>query len=282
MRKSIAGLIALTLLALALAGVASAAPCRYSAPRNVDLDAATLKSLLLTLGPTDAHVRGVAGLSQVEVRGIACASNPDWLQDLRIDTSRSGDDAAVTVRTGNHGMSFGLLGLSRYAYMKLTVSVPPRLAVAIDSGSGDVVAETLAALDFHSGSGDLKASDISGPLALQVSSGDVDARRVGSVQLRSTGSGDVTVSEVQGDVHADRAGSADLHFSDVEGSVWVGSIGSGDLRLESISHDVDVGSIGSGDVVVDDVGGDLKVGAAGSGDVSYHGVKGTVHVPKGD
>jgi hypothetical protein len=261
MRKSIATVVALTWLALA--GAASAEPCRYSAPRNVELDAATLKSLLLNLGPTDAHVRGVAGLSQVEVRGTACASNPDWLQDLRIDTSRSGDEAAVTVRTGNHGMTFGLFGLSRYAYMKLAVSVPPRLAVAIDSGSGDVVAEALASLDFHSGSGDLKASDISGPLALQLASGDVDAQRVGSVQLRSTGSGDVTVSEVHGDVHADRAGSGDLHFSDVGGGVWVGSIG-------------------SGDVVVDDVGGDLKVGAAGSGDVSYHGVKGAVHVPKDD
>ncbi|MGA7540429.1 MAG: DUF4097 family beta strand repeat-containing protein [Steroidobacteraceae bacterium] len=280
MRKSIAGLIALTLLALA--GVASAEPCRYSAPRNVDLDAATLKSLLLNLGPTDAHVRGVPGLSQVEVRGTACASNPDWLRDLRIDSSRSGEEATVTVRTGYHGMTFGLFGLSRYAYMKLSVSVPPRLAVAIDSGSGDVVAEALGSLDFHSGSGDLKASDISGPLALQLGSGDVDARRVGSVQLRSTGSGDVTVSEVHGDVHADRAGSGDLHFGDVEGSVWVGSIGSGDLHLESISRNVDVDRIGSGDVVVDDVGGDLTVGAADSGDVSYHGVRGAVHVPKDD
>jgi len=280
MRKSLPSLVGLTLLLLA--GAASAGPCRYSASRNVDLDAATLKSVLLNLGPTDAHVRGVAGLSQVEVRGTACASNPDWLQDLQIDTSRSADDATVTVRTGDHGMTFGLFGLSRYAYMKLSVSVPARLAVAIDSGSGDVVAAALQALDFQSGSGDLRASDISGPLALQLASGDVDAQRVGSVQLRSTGSGDVSVSEVRGDVHADHSGSGDLHFSDVGGNVWVGSIGSGDLHLENVARNVQVGGIGSGDVVVDDVGGDLEIGAAGSGDVSYHGVKGAVHVPKGD
>jgi hypothetical protein len=280
MHKSIPGLVGLILLVLA--GAASAEPCRYSAPRNVDLDAATLKSLLLTLGPTDAHVRGVAGLSKVEVRGIACASDPQWLPDLRIDTARAGDGATVTVRTGDHGMTFGLFGLSRYAYMKLSVSVPPQLAVAIDSGSGDVVAEGLQALDFHSGSGDLQASDIPGPLTLQLASGDVDAQRVGSVRLRATGSGDVSVSEVRGDVHADHSGSGDLHFSDVGGNVWVGSIGSGDLRLENIGGNVQVGGIGSGDVVVDDVGGDLEVGAAGSGDVSYHGVKGAVHVPKSD
>lgn len=85
---------------LIIAGAAGAEPCRYSAPRNVDLDASALKSLLLTLGSTDAHVQGVAGLSRIEVRGTACASNPRWLDDLRIDTSRTGAHATVTVRTG--------------------------------------------------------------------------------------------------------------------------------------------------------------------------------------
>lgn len=270
------------LMLLVLAGTAGAAECRYSAPRNLDLDAATLKSLLLNLGAADAHVRGVAGLSQVRVRGTVCASSREWLQDVQIDSSRSGDEATVTVRTGNHGSSFNLFGFSRYAYMRLTVSVPTQLAVAIDSGSGDVRAEALASLDFHTGSGDLEARDITGALALDLGSGDVEARRVGSVDLRGTGSGDVTVRGVRGDVHADHSGSGDLAFSDVGGSVWVGSIGSGDLHLESVARDVHVGNIGSGDVIADDLGGDLQVGASGSGDVSYHGVNGNVHIPKGD
>lgn len=280
MRKAIPMLAGLA--SLVLAGAAGATECRYSAPRNVDLDAASLKSFLLDLGSADARVSGVAGLSRVEVRGTACASNPDWLKDLQLDTSQSADSASVKVRRGDHDNVFSLFGFSRYAYMKLSVRVPPQLAIAIRSGSGDVVAETLASLDFHAGSGDLQADEISGALALQVASGDVEGRHVGSVALRSTGSGDVTVAGVRGDVHADHAGSGDLHFSNVEGGVWVGSVGSGDVRLENIGRDVQVGSIGSGDVVVNDVGGNLQVDAAGSGDVTYHGVKGTVHVPKDD
>jgi hypothetical protein len=260
MRKGIP-LLGLTLLVFAAA--AGAEECRYSAPRNVDLDGLALKSLLLNLGATDAHVRGVAGLTKVEVRGTACASNPQWLADLRIDTTRSGGSATVTARTGDHGTTFGLFGFSHYAYIKLSVSVPPQLAVAIDSGSGDVVARALSSLDFHSGSGDLRADEINGALALQLGSGDVDAQRVGTVELRSTNSGDVAVNGVRGDVHAGHVGSGDLHFSNVGGSVWVESIG-------------------SGDVIVDDVGGDLYVGAAGSGDVLYRSVKGTVRVPKDD
>lgn len=280
MRRAIPLLAGLALLAVA--GTAGAEPCRYSAPRNVDLDATALKSLLLNLGATDAHVQGVAGLSKIEVRGTACASNPQWLDDLRIDTSRSGPEATVTARTGDHENAFNLFGFSRYAYLKLSVSVPPQLAVAINSGSGDVVAESLESLDFHSGSGDLKAYQISGALALELGSGDADANDVGNVELRSTGSGDVTVSNVHGDVQAHRAGSADLHFSDVQGGVSLGSIGSGDLRLENIGGNIRVDSIGSGDLVVDDVAGNLQVGATGSGHVSYHGVKGTVHVPSSD
>ncbi|MGH8318137.1 MAG: DUF4097 family beta strand repeat-containing protein [Steroidobacteraceae bacterium] len=280
MRNAIPLLVGLALLVVA--GAAAAEPCRYSAPRDVDLDATTLKSLLLNLGATDAHVRGVAGLSKIEVRGTACASNPKWLGDLRIDTSRSGPEATVTARTGDHDSTFNLFGFSSYAYMKLSVSVPAQLAVVLDSRSGDVVAESLESLDFHSDSGDLKAYQIAGALALELGSADVDAHGVGSVELRRTGSGDVTVSDVRGDVRAGHAGSGDLHFSDVRGSVSLGSVGSGDLHLDNIGGNIQVDSIGSGDLVVDDVAGNLQVGATGGGDVSYHGVKGTVHVPSND
>lgn len=276
MRK--AGPLLTALALLVVAGTAGAAQCRYSAPRNADLDATTLKSLLLNLGATDAHVQGVAGLTRIEVRGTACASNPQWLNGLRIDASSSGSEATVTARTEDHGITFEGLGFSRYAYIKLAVSVPPALAVAIRSGSGDVIAESLESLDYHSGSGDLKASQITGALALDLGSGDVEAQSVGSVNLRHTGSGDVTVSDVRGDVRAGQSGSGDLHLSDVHGNVSLQSVGSGDLRVVSIGGSVRVDRIGSGDLVVDDVAGDLEVGATGSGDVSYHGIKGTVHV----
>ena len=69
----------------------------------MDLEATTLKSLLLNLGSADAHVTGVAGLSRVEVRGPqplvdAAAQAAD---DLRKTGHITGDlvftaDAAAT------------------------------------------------------------------------------------------------------------------------------------------------------------------------------------------
>lgn len=280
MRQAIS--LSAVLALLALAGAASAAPCHYSALRSVDLDATALRSLLLNLGGTDAHVQGVAGLTRIEVHATACASNPQWLDDLRIDTARNGSEATVTARTGSHNNSFVPFGYSRYAYLKLSVNVPLALAVAINSGSGDVVAGSLASLDFHSGSGDLKASQITGALTLELGSADVQARGIGSVDLRGSGSGDVSISDVRGEVRADHDGSGDMNFSEVQGNVSLGSVGSGDLRLEKIGGSIQLDSIGSGDVVVDDVTGNLRIGATGSGGVSIHGVKGTVHVPSRD
>lgn len=276
MRKTILALL-LTTAPL----VASAADCRYSAPRNADLDAAGLNSLLLTLGSTDLDIQSAPGLNKVEVRGTACASDASWLKDLQMSASRNGAQATVDTRHDRGGITFSLFG-SSYAYLKLQVRVPASLAVRIDSGSGDVNASNLASLDFSSGSGDLTADHITGALALKLGSADVKAQHVGSVDLNKTGSGDVRVDGVSGDVQAAHSGSGDLAFSNVGGNVNIGATGSGDVTLDNISHDARVGSTGSGDVTANGVGGNFTVGASGSGDIHQQNVKGKVSVPKSD
>lgn len=273
--------IILAFLLIALPVAASAEECKFTAPRNADLDAAGLKSLLLTLGSTDLDIRSTPGLTKIEVRGTACASDASKLKDLQIDARRSGDQA--TVNTGQHDeyMNIGLFG-SSYAYIKLQVRLPASLAVSVDSGSGDVNAANLASLDFDSGSGDLIADHIAGLLSLKLGSADAKARQVGRVELKGSGSGDVHVTGVQGDVHADHSGSGDLGFDNVTGSVTIGATGSGDISLHHIGRDVEVGSTGSGDVSADDVGGNFSVHSTGSGDIKHSDVKGKVNVPKGD
>ncbi len=270
------------LLLIALPLTAGANECKFTAARNADLDAAGLKDLALTLGSTDLDIRSVPGLARVEVRGTACASDASKLQDLQVNARRSGDHA--TVATGNANGSYIHLSLfgSSYAYMKLVVRVPASLAVAVDSGSGDVTASDLASLNFDSGSGDLIADNIAGVLTLKLGSADVKARHVGSVDLHSSGSGDVHVADVRGDVHAGHSGSGDLSFERVNGSVNIGGTGSGDIRLDSIGRDVDVGSTGSGDVTADGVGGNFSVHSSGSGDIRHSHIKGSVNVPKSD
>lgn len=269
------------LLALLPLTASAAMPCKFSAPRNADIDAAGLKSLQLGLGSADLDIQGVPGLARIEVRGTACASDASWLNDLQLTSGHSGERATVNVENHRDGSSFNLFG-SSYAYLKLQVRVPAALLVDIDSGSGDVHATDLASLDFQSGSGDLVADRITGALALALGSADVKATRVGSVDLHRTGSGDVHVDGVQGNVQADHSGSGDLFFSNVDGSVHVGTTGSGDVTLRHVGRDAKVGSTGSGDVDAEDVGGNFTVGSNGSGDIHHENVKGQVSVPKSD
>jgi DUF4097 and DUF4098 domain-containing protein YvlB len=319
MRRPILLLACLSLLAASGAAGAATDRCRYSAPRNAEIDAAGLKLLAVEIGPDNLTIRGEPGLGKIVVNGTACASNEKWLQDIKVETSRQGDTASVVARGRNRGISLSLFH-DTYAYLKLDVRVPQSLAVRLEEGSGDAGANGLAALDASLGSGDLKVNGIAGEFGLSVGSGDVEAGDIGSLNVSSLGSGNVSVDGVHGEARVGGIGSGDFGLSNVTGNVTLGSVSSGDIkvsgvgggvRLDSVGsggviiHDVkgnvSVGSIASGDMSVEragggvhvdslgsgdfganDVGGDLSVGSVGSGDVHHHGVRGKVSVPRDD
>jgi hypothetical protein len=257
----------------ALAG----AECRYTADRNFDVPASGLRTVAFDLGSSDVIVEGVAGISQVEVRGRACSSQPDWLEQLTVDQSRNGDRLEITPHDGHDLHWSG----SHYAYVQLRVRMPTKLAVTVKSESGDAEIHNVAALDFDGSSGDLKTSQISGTLGAHVSSGDIRAEDIGDVEIRGTSSGDLSLRNVRGPVNVARSGSGDLNL-DTVGRVEIGSVGSGDIWVADASGDVTVESIGSGDVSVDGVNGNFRVGSRGSGNVEHRNVRGTVSVPRDD
>lgn len=269
-------LLAVILLLAPLA--AGAAECKYTAERKVDLDAAGLRGADLQLGSSDTVIEGVPGLRRIEVRGRVCASREADLKNFSLVGKIDGDRASIRAISHAHGgfLNFG------HRYMNLRVRVPSSLAVTIDSGSADVEARGLASLDFRSGSGDINASRIAGHLTLRLGSADANIHQAGSVDVRSTGSGDVRADGVTHDVHVGNSGSGDIHLIDVGGNVRVDSTGSGDIGVRDVKGSVSVGSTGSGDVEAHHVGGDFTVGATGSGDVDYGDVHGRVSVPRDD
>lgn len=263
-----------------LAANASAFECKFKAERPLDIDPAGLRALVLDLNSSDAHVRGVAGLAKIEVRGKACASQEDWLADLTVNQRRDGDHVVVT--TNQHRENTIGPFHSSYAYIDLEVRIPASLALQIQTNSGDADVADVATLDFAAHSGDLIVNHVAGAVSAEVGSGDIKADDIGSLELRRAGSGDLRARKVHGDVRIGHVGSGDLTIEDVARGVHVESIGSGDLGVHHTGGDVVVGSVGSGDVTASDVGGDFSVAAAGSGDIHHHGVKGKVSVPKRD
>lgn len=275
MHPSMKLLCAASLLALSLAAVA-AEPCQYSAPRNSTLAAAGLQQLAIQIGPDELTLHGEPGLTQIVVRGTACASNPKWLPGTKLDVTRNGATANMVARDGTAHDIFSLFGNS-YAYLKLDIAVPQALAVKLGVGSGDATANKLATLDATVGSGDLAVQSVSGEFGLGVGSGDAKAQDVGSLKLSSVGSGDAEIDGVHGDAHAGSVGSGDLAISNVTGKVVLGSVGSGDAKVSGIGGSVAAQSVGSGDLVIHDAKGDITVGSVASGDVTIRQAGGNVH-----
>lgn len=257
----------------------AATPCEFSARRDFDVDAAGIETLVLALESDDVEVEGVAGLDTVEVRGKACASSEARLAELVIGQQRTGKDLAITTRA--RASEFRLFG-SSYAYIDIKLRVPDRLTVGIRGSSGDAQVEGIAALDFDTSSGDLVANAIAGSLGVKTASGGIRGSGLGSVHVRSTASGDISLRDVRGDVNVAQSGSGDVELDQVGGGVEIGSVGSGDVSVHHVDRDVAVGAIGSGDVEVSDIGGGLRVGSNGSGTVSHRDVRGAVSIPQDD
>lgn len=250
----------LALLAL-LPLAATAADCRYSAPRNLHDDLTGVRQVQIELHSHDLHLVGNHGAGGFQLSGRACASSQSALDNLQVTSHREGDQLIIDV--GGHGsFSVGLFGVS-YEYLDLQAQLPSNVPVSIHSNSGDVYVEGLAQLNAQTGSGDLHIDHIAGEVSVTSGSGDVELSDIGSLRVGSMGSGDIKARNVHQGVN-------------------IGNVGSGDISLEHVGGSVYVGTVGSGDVTVKDVRGDFTVGAKGSGDIVHSEVGGKVSVPHED
>ncbi len=242
--------------------LAHADQCRFESPRNATLDLTGVRTVVIDLHQHNLHLNGTPAATG-QLRGRACASSQDRLDDLRVTQHREGDRLILSADSTSSSWNIGLFGVSHYAYLDLQVDIPATLAVELEIGSGDAHVANLAQLEARVGSGDLQVNGVRGRFDAHVGSGDIKADDVGETHVAAIGSGDFTINRVRGNLS-------------------IGSIGSGDANLRAIGGSVDVQSIGSGDLHVDGVAHDLHVARVGSGDVDHKSVAGRVDVPKQD
>lgn len=242
--------------------VFAASPCKYEAPRNLQLDLAGVRGVQIDVRSHDLHLTGSDSARGLTLTGRACASEQAMLDKLQVTQRREGDQLLIDIgNTGSFG--FRLFGGSSYTSLEVTVQLPANLPVSVRVGSGDADISGVRQLQTSVGSGDLHVRQVSGKFGASVGSGDVDATDIGSLELGSVGSGDFKAEGIKGDAR-------------------IGSIGSGDVRLRDVGGSVHADTLGSGSLDVGDVGGDFSLGAKGSGDVGHSGVKGKVSVPHDD
>jgi len=104
------------------------------------------------------------------------------------------------------------------------------------------------AVDVRSGSGDITASGLAGPVRLETGSGDVDATGLTGDSDLHTSSGDVNVRGLRGDTSL-RTGSGDVNAEDAETANMVADTASGDVELDfALAPQMVDASTASGDV----------------------------------
>lgn len=252
----------LVIAALLLAPfTAFASPCKFEAPRNLQLDLAGVTSVQIDVHSYDLHLIGNDSNKGLNLTGRACASDKSALQQLQVTQHREGDQLRIDIGGDSH-FSFNLFG-SSYANLEVTVQMPASMPVTVGVGSGDADVSGVRQLQSIVGSGDLHVRQVAGKFSTSVGSGDVDATDVGNLEVGSVGSGDLKASGIKGDAR-------------------IGGIGSGDVTLRQVGGSVSASTLGSGDLTVNDVAGDFTLAAKGSGDVNHSGVKGKVSVPHDD
>ena len=148
MRKTLFGLL---LLAPAIASAADN-HCSHSAPRELALDLAGVKTVRVETHQHDVRLRAAPGTRHV-LQGRACASKPEWLADLTVTQERQGDTLVVRARREREGGLSNLFG-NHYARLELSGTVPDHLPVQLVVGSGDGFLEGAASASADVGSGD--------------------------------------------------------------------------------------------------------------------------------
>jgi hypothetical protein len=245
--------------ALALALIAAPAgawdlDCRHSAERELRVDAAGASRIEIAARAGDLEVRAGAP-SQVQARGRACASTPEFLEQTQIRSVREGGTLKVFVQVPEEMKGIGLF----YARLDLEVDVPAGVPVEVIDSSGDATITGVRLTKLTDSSGDTTLRGITGDFEVNDSSGDLRVENAAGKVTITDSSGDIVVRGAQ-DVVVRSDSSGDVDIARVAGSV----------RIENDS---------SGDIDVTDVGHDVAVLADTSGAVRVSGVKGTVSVP---
>jgi DUF4097 and DUF4098 domain-containing protein YvlB len=257
MRWSGSARVALTLLGiLAVApGCVSLAepPCRFSADLEVTIDALGIERVNVDAAEGGLAVQGSTDSSQIRVTGTACADSDEAVQQIRLLSRTEAGVAYVEAKIPSRRRMF------RNATLDLKATVPSRLALAVQDGSGKILVRNVTALQLQDGTGDIEIEGVPGDVSVTDGTGATVVRAIGGSLQVKDGTGPLRISDVHGSVTVD----------DGTGEIKISAVG-GDLRLKD----------GTGNMEIEDIAGSVDV-RDGTGSVSISRVEGSVTVRNG-
>lgn len=284
---------------LALAGcnvnVTVGSDCQFTEERTATVPVEDAKTLIVEARAGELRIEGRADLTQVQVKGGACAGDRSTLDKIVLRAEKVGEEVRVEADLPD---AVGVI-VGNSPRLDLTLEVPAGMTVRVQDSSGDTVIRQVASVDIEDQSGNLDISDIAGDVIINDDSGDLTVSRAGGVVAIRDDSGNITVREARADVVVEQDDSGDMNVTQVDGSLVINRDGSGsidlrdvkgdvtireddsgDIRVTGAERNVTIGRDGSGDIDVQDVKGDFSVDRDGSGDITHRNVGGSVRLPR--
>jgi hypothetical protein len=227
--------------------------CRFNAPREATLDASSAVHIYVNAGAGHLRLEGKPGIRHARIRGTACASARNYLDQIKLTASRQGDNIVVSANE----QDLKLRGRA-YARLHIVIEVPENLAATIDHGMGELNLSGTGPLQVKDGAGNITIHGVNGRVSVEDESGGL---RLVAVR------GDATIKDTGGEIA----------LTDVGGSVDIRD-GAGLITLKGVTHDVQI-SDAAGDIEVDGVGGDFTVRTDTNGHIDWNSVRGAVRIP---
>lgn len=271
----LSALCMLPLLGAPIADALSAGRCAHEAPKTLALDLDGVKTVAFEIGAQALTLRPAAH-SAAAVTSRACASSPAMLQQLSFGQRREGDTLIVSA-TRNRKLPL-MDENDRYAHLVVNASLPADLAIRLRVGAGEASIDGFTSVQAEVGAGKLSVRNTDGPLSVRLGAGDIDAERIGSLQVISLGAGEMTVRDLRGDARIGRIGPGELRIEQATGDVRIEAIGTGGVRARAIDGNITVGRVGAGGLDARDVRGDLTVERVGLGSVDHRNIGGRVRI----
>ena len=241
----------LTLLIPAIFAAAALAGCgpQQSAEGSFDKTFTVQGPLRLELtnGSGEDHV-SVGAAGQVQVHGEIHVK--DWSKSSSDSRVRQLETDPPVMREGSVIRIGGFGTHTGDADIDYTVTVPPNTELKATTGSGE-----------------LSATGLQGPVTILTGSGDVTLAQIGGDVRATSGSGDLTFSNIAGQTQI-TTGSGDITLAYPKNEVRI-QTGDGDIQITQPGDAVTV-QTGSGDVEVTDASADLRVHAS-SGEITVSG-----------
>jgi hypothetical protein len=246
--------------------------CRYSEDRSATVPAASAKNLNVEADAGFLHIVGKPDLTEVRVKGTACADKESVLQEIRLTTDTQGDTIIV------RGILPDSWGIAGNRSLDMTLEVPEGLALDLRDDSGETSIKGVASATVRDDSGDLEVMDVKGDVDIVDDSGSIVVRGIGGLVKVDDQSGDLTVEDVAGGVTV-RDDSGSIIVRRIGGSVEIPNDDSGDIEVGDVAGSVTIDRDDSGSIDVTNVKGDFTVKADGSGSIGHNNIGGTVSLP---